>query len=89
VRVLRNLKGIYWHQQDFGRALYVVNCILVLDPDNAEALRDRGRIYERLECFRAALADFRRYLDLDPGAADYREVRARLPVLLQAAGRLN
>lgn len=89
VRVLRNLKGIYWHQQDFDRALYVVNCILVLAPDNAEALRDRGYIYERLECFRAALQDFRRYLELDPGAPDHRDVRARLPVLLQAAARLN
>ena len=89
VRVLRNLKGIYLHQQDFDRALYVANCILVLAPDNAEALRDRGRIYERLECFRAALEDFRRYLELDPGAADHRDVRARLPVLLQAAARLN
>lgn len=89
VRVLRNLRGIYWHQQDFARALYVVNCILALAPDNAEALRDRGRIYERLECFRAALEDFRRYLELDPGAADHRDVRARLPVLLQAAARLN
>ncbi len=89
VRVLRNLRGIYWHQQDFDRALYVVNCILALVPDNAETLRDRGRIYERLECFRAALEDFRRYLELDPGAADHRDVRARLPVLLQAAARLN
>ncbi len=89
VRVLRNLKGIYLHQQDFDRALYVANCILLLAPDNAEALRDRGRIYERLECFRAALQDFRRYLELDPGAMDHRDVRARLPILLQAAARLN
>ncbi len=89
VRVLRNLRGIYWHQQDLDHALYVVNCILALVPDNAESLRDRGRIYERLECFRAALEDFSRYLELEPGAADHRDVRARLPVLLQAAARLN
>lgn len=89
LRVLRNLKSIYWHQQDFNRALYVANCMLVLDADNAEALRDRGHIYERLECFRAALDDFRRYLELDPGALDHRDVRARLPFLLQAAARLN
>ncbi len=89
LRVLRNLKGIYWHQQDFNRALYVANCMLLLHPDNAEALRDRGCIYERLECFRAALEDFRRYLALDPGALDHRDVRARLPLLLQAAARLN
>ena len=89
VRVLRNLKGIYWHQQDWDRALYTVNCLLVLVPDHAEALRDRGHLYERLECFRAALEDFRRYLALAPGAPDHREVRARLPGLLQAAARLN
>lgn len=88
-RVLRNLKGIFLHQQDFNRALYVVNAMLLLNPEHAEALRDRGRIYERLECFRAALEDFRRYLELEPAALDHRDVRARLPVLLQAAARLN
>ena len=88
-RLLRNLKGIYLHQEKFSRALYAVNCLLVVAPDSQEEVRDRGRIYERLECFRAALDDYQNYLELDPAAPDARSIRARLPQLKKAAARLN
>ena len=88
-RLLRNLKGIYLHQEKFSRALYAVNCLLVVAPDSQEEVRDRGRIYERLECFRAALDDYQNYLELDPAAPDARSIRARLPHLKKAAARLN
>jgi regulator of sirC expression with transglutaminase-like and TPR domain len=88
-RLARNLKGIYLHTQDYERALYAANCVLLATPDMGDELRDRGRIFERLECYRAASADFRRYLDLKPDAADLRDIRARLLLLQRAAARLN
>ena len=88
-RMLRNVKGIYLHKQEFGRALYTANCLLLLTPNSSDELRDRGLIYERLECFRAALEDYQRYLELAPQAADRHEIRARLPTLLSATARLN
>ena len=88
-RMLRNVKSIYLHKQEFDRALYAANCLLLLIPNSSDELRDRGLIYERLECFRAALEDYQRYLELAPQAADSREIRARLPTLLSATARLN
>ena len=88
-RLLRNLKGVYMHREDYSRALYAVNCLLVVAPGSQDEVRDRGRIYEQLECFRAALDDYQNYLEIDPGAPDARSIRARLPQLKKAAARLN
>lgn len=88
-RMLRNVKGIYLHKQEFERALYTANCLLLLSPNSSDELRDRGLIYERLECFRAALEDYQRYLELAPQAADSHEISARLPMLQSATARLN
>lgn len=88
-RLLRNVKGIYLHKQEFERALYMANCLLLLTPNNCDELRDRGLIHERLECFRAALQDYQRYLELAPRAADSHEIKSRLPTLQSATARLN
>ena len=45
---------------------------------SAEDLRTRATLYERLECFAAAAADLRSYLDVAPGADDAAEVRTKL-----------
>ena len=88
-RMLRNVKGIYLHKQEFERALYTANCLLLLSPNSSDELRDRGLIYERLECFRAALEDYQRYLELVPAAVDSHEISARLPILQSATAKLN
>lgn len=88
-RMLRNLKGIYLHRRDYPRALAVAERIVPLAPEVAEEYRDRGAIYAELECFRAALGEFQRYLDLKPDAADAASVRQRIAQLTPLAARLN
>jgi regulator of sirC expression with transglutaminase-like and TPR domain len=88
-RVLRNLKGIYMQKRDFERALSASSRVLMLDAGAAEEYRDRGNIYFELECFRAALADYQRYLQLRPGANDAGPVRSKVAELQQLAARLN
>lgn len=88
-RMLRNLKGIYLQRRDFPRALAVVDRIIVLEPRVAEEYRDRAAIYLDLECFRAALSDFRNYLMLKPGAEDAPVVQRKVVELQQIAARLN
>lgn len=88
-RILRNLKGIYLHQRDLGRALSAADRIIALDPRAAEEYRDRAGIYLELECFRAALADFRNYLMLKPEADDAAAVKRSVAELQQIATRLN
>jgi regulator of sirC expression with transglutaminase-like and TPR domain len=87
--MLRNLKVVYMQRDEHERALTVMNRILTIQPDLAEEIRDRGEIFERLECFRAAAADLQRYLRVCPDAPDAQDVRRRLIVVEQAATRLN
>jgi regulator of sirC expression with transglutaminase-like and TPR domain len=88
-RILRNLRGIFLHRNEHGKALAVAGRILALAPEAAEEFRDRGRIYLDLECFRAALADFQQYLCLKPQATDAPLIRAKVQELRQMAARLN
>ncbi len=77
-RVLRNLKAIYLHDQQLEKALWTIDRILLMVPESTGELRDRGRLYERLECSHAALTDYRNYLRLEPDADDGEEIRARV-----------
>ena len=77
-RMLRNLLRVYAERRDTSLALAAVDLLLVLSPDSADDLRMRGALYESLDCAAAALADFRRYLELAPTAPDADDVRARL-----------
>ena len=88
-RMLRNLKGIYLQRRDFSRALAAADRVITLEPRAADEYRDRAGIYMELECFRAALSDFRNYLMLKPGADDAATVQRRVVELQQIAARLN
>lgn len=89
-RMLRNLKGVYVRQGDWLRALSSSERLIALKPDDAgEEYRDRGGIYLKLECFRAALGDFGTYLKQCPGAADAETVRAQVSELSDQVARLN
>lgn len=89
VRMLRNLKGAYLRRELFEKALTVVDRILVIQPDQPDEVRDRGRIYEHLECFRAALENYQSYLALRPGAGDSPDVHKRIAELKQIVANLN
>ena len=88
-RMLRNLKGIYLQRRDFPRALAAADRVITLEPRAADEYRERAAIYMELECFRAALSDFRNYLMLKPGADDAATVQRRVVKLQQIAARLN
>ncbi|MCW5606060.1 MAG: SirB1 family protein [Burkholderiales bacterium] len=89
-RMLRNLKAVYARREDWLRALSASERLIALYPDDAgEEYRDRGGIYLRLECFRAALGDFGTYLRQCPGAADAGTVRTQMADLAAVVARLN
>jgi regulator of sirC expression with transglutaminase-like and TPR domain len=89
IRILRNLKNIYIEVDDLQHALHVTNLQLILDPDSADGLRDRGFIYESLDCYRAASEDFQRYLVLNPAANDCQSIQSRLSGLQLSISRLH
>jgi regulator of sirC expression with transglutaminase-like and TPR domain len=88
-RVLRNLKGIYRETDKPERLLEVLDRMLVVSPDAHGELRDRGFLYQRLECWRAAQADLARYLEREPLAGDRDDVRSALVELAARCARLN
>src|SRR2546421_3358622 len=88
-RVLRNLKAIYRETDKPQQLLEVLNRMLVVAPESSAELRDRGIVYQRLECYRAALKDLSDYVEREPEAADFDEVRVRVLELSALCARLN
>jgi regulator of sirC expression with transglutaminase-like and TPR domain len=88
--VLRNLKGIYHREApNPERLLDVLNRMLLVTPDASAELRDRGFLYQRLECYRAALKDLTDYAEREPDAPELDEVRSKLMELSAFCARLN
>lgn len=88
-RVLRNLKGVYREADKPERLLEVLNRMIIVAPDAPGELRERGMVYQRLECWRPALKDLTDYLEREPDAADIDEVRAKVMDLSARCARLN
>ena len=88
-RMLRNLKGIYREADKPESMLDVLNRMLLVVPEASGELRDRGFVYQRLECYRAALQDLKDYAEREPDAPDQDDVRVRLMELSALCARLN
>ncbi len=80
-RMLMNLRGIYSSRGDTSRLLLVLDRLIDLLPDLTTELIERAMLYERLGAPDAALADYQRYLEVDPdgeAAQKARQAIARL-----------
>jgi len=88
-RLLRNLKGIYREADKPERLLEVLNRMLMVAPEAHGELRERGLVYQRLECYRAALKDLSDYASREPDAPDIEDVRAKVMELSALCARLN
>jgi len=77
-RMLANLQGIYLKANDLVKLLSVLDQAIILEPVAVEEIRDRARVYSRLECFSQAREDFETYLRLAPEAHDAALVREQL-----------
>lgn len=88
-RILANLKGIYVAAKDYRRALAAVERMLVINPDLAPEIRDRGILRMQLNQAPQAIADLEWYVTTNPQAEDIEEVRKRLRDCRQAQASLN
>jgi regulator of sirC expression with transglutaminase-like and TPR domain len=80
-RFMRNLKMIYSEDERWERLLGIQERLVILLPDSAEELRDRGLIFAQLEYVRPAIADLHRYLSEMPGAEDATDIREHIATL--------
>ncbi len=88
-RMLYNLKGIYVQAQDHWRALGVVELLLLLEPGDAEELRDRGLLYAALDCYGLAVLDLEAYLSRAGKAPEASGLRETLENLRARQARVN
>jgi regulator of sirC expression with transglutaminase-like and TPR domain len=88
-RMLLNLEAIYVQAETWEKALAVVDRLLLLDPDGARHLRDRGAVLFKLGRSAAAAREWERYLRRYPDAPDATAVRRNLRELRQRLAALN
>ncbi|HHZ88401.1 MAG TPA: tetratricopeptide repeat protein [Chromatiales bacterium] len=89
VRMLRNLKAIYFQKENYEKALSISKLIFQVNPKLPVEMRDRGTIFLRMECMRGAMTDYRSYLDYCPDASDGDEIRHHLISLERHVSLLN
>lgn len=88
-RMLTNLKVIYFNDEEYGKALSVVERLVIIHPQDACEIRDRGLLSCQLRRYADAIADLERYLRLAPDANDAETIREHLRTLRQRAAALN
>lgn len=85
-RMLRNLKDIFHTQEDWPRALAVMDRLVVLLPADMRERRDRGLVHAELGHAGQALADLQAYLEAEPLATDHGALQARMKEIAGDAG---
>ena len=81
VRLVANLKRHYTQARDLDSALQCSERLIQLLPDEPTEVRDRGLLYEALECWDAARSDLRHFLAVCPDDPSAAKVRGRLETL--------
>ncbi len=89
VRMLNNLRQIYFQQHQFRKALEVIELLLVIPPRSPELLRERALARLSLDQYLGAAQDLGTYLKLEPEAPDAEDVRETLDMVRQLLSRLN
>ena len=86
VRMLVNLKSLYLNVRDHGRALAVVERLLLIRPLRSAEIRDKGVILARLGRKREALEQLEAYLNVSPDASDSQRILGMVEELKNGSG---
>jgi regulator of sirC expression with transglutaminase-like and TPR domain len=73
-RILNNLRGVYLTRSDVGRLVPVLDRMLLLDPEDPTALRERGVLQIRCGDPHLGIRDLETYLGTDAGGDDHEEI---------------
>jgi regulator of sirC expression with transglutaminase-like and TPR domain len=88
-RMLANLKGIYLQRQEFRKALGAIEKIVFINPKSHTEIRDRAAVHFKLSNLTSALADWVRYLEMQPNAPDAEEIKNQMKVAGQLLALRN
>ncbi|HSL68833.1 MAG TPA: transglutaminase-like domain-containing protein [Longimicrobiales bacterium] len=84
VRLLANLKTIYLNTRDDAKALAAIDRILLIRPEAADEIRDRGMVLARTGQIDEAIQALTRYLEIMPAAPDASRVKLLLEELTKS-----
>ena len=68
-----------------GRSEETYRKALAMDPNNATSHRGLGFLYERKDQRTSAVEEFKKYLELSPGAKDARQIKLHIESLEKPA----
>jgi regulator of sirC expression with transglutaminase-like and TPR domain len=88
-RLLLNLKGAYLRANQDEPALAAVDRLLLIHPEDADEVRDRGLLLLRLMRYPEALAALRAYLAARPDATDRERIELHVADIRERITRLN
>lgn len=88
-RMLQNLKGIYTRAMDHHKTLSVIERLLLITPDSATEIRDRGLVCSAMGRYAQARVDLEEYLRRETLAEDAGEMKKRISQLRQRQAQLN
>jgi len=78
VRMLNNLRAVYFRQNEPNKAVQVLNLLIEADPSSAEEYKQRGICQAQIKSYQAARADLETYLRLAPKAHDRKDVEDQI-----------
>lgn len=85
-RMLMNLRGIYTARGDGPRLLLTLDRLIDLMPDLSSELLERAKLNEQLGAPGAALADYERYLSVEPDGSERALAQQAIARLRQKLG---
>lgn len=89
IRMLNNLRLIYLQRQAWHKAAAVLDLLLLADPVDADALRQRAAARAALHRYQAACSDLSRYLTLRPLDPGKDELKAQISNLRRMHAHKN
>jgi regulator of sirC expression with transglutaminase-like and TPR domain len=88
-RMLVNLKRLYLEARSHDKVFWVTECLLAIDADSAEDVRDHGMAALGLRRYPEALASFMRYAALSPHADDVQRTMETIRDLRRLVAQMN
>ncbi|HBY59984.1 MAG TPA: hypothetical protein DEH78_09180 [Solibacterales bacterium] len=89
IRMLNNLRSVYFRRRNPGKAVQVLDLLLTAAPSAAPEYRQRAVLNTELKRYGAAREDFLAYLRLAPDAPDRAEIERQLQQLRTLLSALN
>lgn len=78
MRLINNLRSIYFSRHDGAKALQVLDLLIEAAPDSADEHKQRAVALLQQHRIAEALAAFKRYLELAPGAPDRERIEEQI-----------